>query len=506
MDNAASTIIRRGKLLDVAARRLEAADVLVVNGRIEAIGPPGMPAPADAQPVDADDRMLIPGLVNGHTHSHGALGKGFVDERSTLELFLTLAPALGRAYSLEDKYLSAKLSACEMVRKGCTTCLDMFGEFPLPSVEGVRAVASAYEEVGMRAVIAPMMADRSLYAALPGLLEALPDDLRAQVSKIQAAPYEASLAACREMLESWSFDRDRIRPALAPTVPMHCSDDFLRGCDRLAREHGIALQTHLAESKSQALRGQERYGKTLTAHLDELGMLGTHLSAAHGVWLDEDDLKRLADHGASVIHNPLSNLRLGSGLAPVRQMLARGLNVGLGSDAANTSDTQNMFEVTRIASYLSRIQLPDHEQWLGCDEVFNAATRGNARALGFGDRIGRIETGAAADLVFLRLDHIDYWPLRDPLLQMVHSESGAAVDSVMIDGHMVLEHGRFTTVDEAALRRDVERAVERIDRDAAGGVAFAASVRRYVGAFCVANHCTHYHAERRADICSGPHQ
>lgn len=504
MHTAASTVIRGAKLIDVCARRLDPADLLIVDGLIEAIGPPGMQAPGDARVIDGADRMLIPGLVNGHTHSHGALGKGFVDERSTLELFLTLAPALGRAYSLEDKYLSAKLAACEMVRKGCTTCLDMFGEFPLPSAEGIRAVASAYEEVGMRAVIAPMMADRSLYAALPGLMESLPEDLRAQVAKIQAAPYEASLAVCREMLDGWSFNRNRIRPALAPTIPMHCSDDFLRGCDRLAREYDVALQTHLAESKSQAVRGFERYGKTLTAHLDELGLLGSHVSAAHGVWLDGDDLKRLADHGASVIHNPLSNLRLGSGLAPVRQMLARGLNVGLGSDAANTSDTQNMFEVTRIASYLSRIQLPDQQQWLGCDEVFDAVTRGNARALGFGDRIGRIVVGACADLVFLRLDHVDYWPLRDPLLQMVHGESGAAVDSVMIDGQMVLEHGRFKTFDEAALRRDVELAVERIDREAAGGVAFAASVRRYVGAFCVANHCAHYHVERRADVCSAP--
>lgn len=500
---ARSAIIRGGCVLDQQQRSCAAADILVEDGRIRRIGVPGMDAPEATAVMDASDRILVPGLVNGHTHGHGCLGKGLVPDRSTLELFLSVAPALNSGHSHEDKHLAATLSACELIRKGCTTCMDLFAEFPAPTVDGLHAVAKAYQGIGLRAVVAPMMADRTLYQALPGLLAELPEALQVQVTELQTAPYETSLAAARAALERWPSERDLVRPALAPTIPMHCSDDFLVGCDRLAREFGVPLQTHLAESKGQALEGRQRYGKSLTAHLADLGLLGPHMSAAHGIWLDNDDMGRLANNGVSVVHNPLSNLRLGSGLAPVRRLLDRGVNVGLGTDAANTSDTQNMFEVTRIASYLSRIQHPDYEQWLDAGEVLDLATRGSAHALGQQDRIGSLVEGACADIVFLRLDHVNYWPLRDPVQQIVNTESGAAVDSVMIDGRLVLYRDTMLTVDEAQLRHDVERAAQRLDGANEQALATARAVRRYVGAFCVANNCASFHVDRRADQCDG---
>lgn len=497
-----SHVIRGGRVLNPDQRTADVADVLVLDGRIDAVGPPGMAAPEDVVTLDASDRLLMPGLVNGHTHAHGALGKGLVPDRSTLELFLTVAPALSGSHSDEDKHLCATLSACELIRKGCTTCMDLFGEFPAPTASGLHAVARAYRDIGMRAVVAPMMADRTLYEAMPGMMAALPEELRAQVAQLRTAPWEASIAGASAAMDDWPVDTSLVRPALAPTIPLHCSDDFLRACDRLSREYAVPLQTHLAESKGQALVGRERYGRSLTEHLHALGLLGPHVSAAHGIWLDDEDMSRLADSGSSVIHNPLSNLRLGSGLAPVRRMLDRGVNLGLGTDAANTSDTQNMFEVTRIASYLSRIQIPDHGQWLEAGEVLELATRGSAGALGFGDAIGHLGVGACADVVFLRLDHVNYWPLRDVVQQIVNTENGAAVDSVMIDGRVVLHHGQFQTIDERQLRRQVEKAAERLDAAGTGALAMARAVRKYVGAFCVANQCAHLDIERRADHCS----
>lgn len=496
-----SYVIRGGCVLDADQRTAHHADVLVLDGRIHTIGPPGMAAPEDVATLDASDRLLMPGLVNGHTHAHGALGKGLIPDRSTLELFLTVVPALTGGHSDEDKHLCATLSACEQIRKGCTTCMDLFAEFPAPSASGIHAVARAYRDIGMRAVVAPMMADRTLYEAMPGLTASLPEALRAQVAQLRTAPWEASIAGATAAMDDWPVDRALVRPALAPTIPLHCSDDFLRDCDRLAREYAVPLQTHLAESKGQALEGRKRYGRSLTAHLQALGVLGPHVSAAHGIWLDDEDMSRLADTGTSVIHNPLSNLRLGSGLAPVRRMLDHGVTLGLGTDAANTSDTQNMFEVTRIASYLSRIQIPDHEQWLEAGEVLELATRGSASALGFGDTIGNLGVGACADVVFLRLDHVNYWPLRDAVQQIVNTENGAAVDSVMIDGRVVLHHGEFQTIDEKQLRRQVEQAVERLDGAGSEAMAMARAVRQYVGAFCVANQCAHLDIERRADNC-----
>lgn len=481
-----TTIIRGGRVLAVADHRAEPADVLIEGDTIRAIGPPGLAAPPGARVVDGHDRLLLPGLVNAHTHAHGALARGLVGDRVPLELLLTLAAALSGHRTLEDKHLSAQLSAVELVRRGCTACYDLYFEFPAPTLDGVHAVARAYSEVGLRAVVAPMMADRTLWQALPGLLESLPEPARRQVQSQRAAPSEQSLAVCRELLRTWPFDRDRIRPALGPTIPLHCSDEFLVACRDLAREHEVGVQTHLAESKSQAHLGHRRYGKSLTAHLADLGLLGPRFSAAHGVWLDNDDVARLADAGAGVAHNPLSNLRLGSGIAPVRMMLEHGLTVGIGTDSASSSDTQNMFEATRLAAYLSRVRTPDYTRWISVEEALGMATVGSATVLGMAEQIGRLAPGYKADLVFLDLGHVTYVPLNDVAVQIVMGESGAAVDSVMIGGRLILDRGHVTTVDEAKLRARAEEAIARLRGANAEALATARGLQPFVGAFCVA--------------------
>ncbi|HYE89989.1 MAG TPA: amidohydrolase, partial [Terriglobales bacterium] len=436
--------------------------------------------------IDARDRLLIPGLVNAHTHAHGALVRGLAGDRVPLELLLNQAGVLNANRTVEDKYLSAQLSAIEMVRKGCTACYDMFVEIPSPSVEGVHAVARAYGDVGLRAVIAPMMGDRTFYSALPGLLDAIPSPARAGVEALRATPYETSLAACREILRGWPFDRARVRPALGPTIPMHCSDEFLVACRDLAREFGVGIQMHVAESRAQAVAGRAKYGVTLIAHLAKLGVLGERFCAAHGVWLDGDDIKRLGAAGGAVAHNPPSNMRLGSGIAAVRLMLDAGVTVGIGTDSPASSDTQNMFESLRWAAYLSRAASTDYRRWVGADEAFTMATEGSAAVLGMHDLIGRLAPGYRADLVLLDLSRPDFVPLNDALLQLVFSEAGGAVDSVMIDGRLVLDRGRIVTVDEAKVRASAEAAAARLREANAGAAAAARALEPFVGAFCLA--------------------
>jgi cytosine/adenosine deaminase-related metal-dependent hydrolase len=491
-----TTIIRQGRLLDVATHHAQPADLLIDGSVIREIGHPGMPAPRDAIVVDARDRLLIPGLVNAHTHAHGALARGRLDDRATLEVLLVLGASSNASRTVDDKYLSAQLSAIEMVRKGSTACYDLFAELPAPTREGVHAVARAYTEVGMRAVVAPMMADLTLYQALPGLLDALPEPGRAQAAQMRATPWAASIAACRELLTTWPFDRDRVRPALGPTIPMHCSDEFLVACRDLAREFGVGIQTHLAESKTQAVVGRRQYGKTLTAHLGDLGLLSPTFSAAHGIWLDRDDIRRLADAGATVSHNPLSNLRLGSGVARVRTMLEAGVTVGIGTDSAASSDTQNMFEATRLAAYLSHVSTPDYRKWLTSEEALTMATVGSATVLGMQDRIGRLAPGYEADIVFLDLASIGYVPLNDVLLQLVNGESGSALASVMIGGRLVLDAGRMLTVDEAKVRREAERAIARLTEANAASLSLARTLERAVGEFSVARCGDQYAVQR----------
>ncbi len=239
---------------------------------------------------------------------------------------------------------------------------------------------------------------------------------------------------------------------MAPTIPHHCSDEFILGCAALAREFDLGLHSHVAESKIQAVTGIRVYGETQTAHLDRLGVLGPHFTVAHGVWLGNDDMARLGDHGASVAHNPGSNMRLGSGLADTRAMLERHVNLAIGTDGAGCSDNQNMYEAMRLGSFVSKVQGPDTERWLTTREAALAATEGSARALGFGDRIGHIAPGYKADLVFLDLDHPNWMPFNDPINQLVHCEDGTAVESVMVGGRMVVADRRVLTVDLARLR------------------------------------------------------
>src|SRR5580700_2322260 len=289
------TIIRNGRLVDLRRREAAPADILIEGDKILSVGRPGMEAPDDATLVDASDRAMMPGLVNGHVHGHGTLAKGLVGDRWPLELFLNAMPGLAGNRTLEDKYLNGLVAAVEMIRKGCTACYDLFFEFPLPSRDGVVALGQAYRDAGVRAVIAPMLADKTLYQAYPGLIEAMPDALQPDVRAFTLAPYEATADAIETIYADWPFDRNWIRPAIAPTIPLHCSDAFLVRCNDLARAYGLPLQTHLAETKAQAVLGLRKYGKTLTAHLDSLGMLGPHLSAAHAIWVDDDDRSRLAD-------------------------------------------------------------------------------------------------------------------------------------------------------------------------------------------------------------------
>ena len=492
-----STIIRGGRLLDVRAHRAEPADVLVTGDTIAEIGAPGLAAPADARVLDARGLLLHAGLINAHMHAHGNLAKGMGD-LWTLELLLTAAPWISGNRSPEERALSAKLGAVEMVLKGCTATYDLPLELPAPSLEGLERVGRAYAEVGMRAVVAPMVADRTFYEAIPGLRDVLPPELQAEVDRLRPVAWKTSLDGMREALRGWTLDRDQIRLAVAPTIPHHCSDEFIRGCADLAKEFGVGLHSHVAESKVQAIVGLQRYGTTLTAHLDRLGALGPHFVVAHGVWLDPDDMKRLGDHGASVAHNPGSNMRLGNGFADMRTMLDRRVNVGIGTDGANCSDNLNVFEGMRLASLVSKGRSPDTARWVTTQEVALAATEGSARALGFDGRLGRLAPGYKADIVFLDLHHPNWIPLNDPTNQLVHTEDGSGVTHVMIGGRMVVEHRRVTTVDLAALAREAEAARERLTRVNAPMKALYERLAPIVGRFCPGLAHVPYHVNRYA--------
>ncbi|WP_144186958.1 amidohydrolase family protein [Elioraea rosea] len=458
-------VIRGGLLADRAATIAEPRDILVRDGVIAEIGPPGMAVPEGARILDASGMLLHAGLVNGHTHAHGFLSRG-VGDRWTLELLLAASPWVGGARTVADKALSATIGAAEMVLKGCTAAFDMVTETPMPTAEGIDAVAGAYDAVGLRAVIAPMVADRTLYEAIPPIAEALPEALRAEVAALRLPPWRDTFAALDRIVAGWRWSGRDIAVGIGPTIPTHCDDAFLAACRDLAERHGVRLSMHVAESKVQAVMGLRTYGRTVVEHLDGLGLIGPRFVAAHGIWLDDGDLETMARRGATISHNPGSNMKLGNGLFPLRRALDAGVAVGLGTDTCSCGDNLNMYEAMRLASLLSKVQGPDPASWASAEEAYGAATGGSARALGL-EGIGRIAVGAKADIVFLDLRHPNWMPHRWTVNQLVHVEDGTAVRHVMVGGRLIVEDGRLTTVDLAALKDRAEEARARHERDTA---------------------------------------
>ncbi len=480
--SARPVVIRGGRLVDIAAHTAPLADILVLDGTIAEMGAPGLAAPDDAEVFDASGMLMHPGLINGHTHGHGGLSKGMAD-RFTLEILLTAGPWMSGPRQVEDKYLSTYLGAAEMLLKGCTACYDLTYEFPVPTTDGLAACVKAYADVGMRAVVAPMVADISFFDAIPGLLDALPKALQKDVEAMRMAPGDTTLAAIRAGLKAWAGP-STIRPAVAPTIPHHCTDAFLTGCRDIAREHGLGLHSHVAESRMQVVAGRTLYGMTQLAHMDRLGLVGPDFVVAHGVWLSDEDMALLGGHGGSVSHNPGSNALLGNGVAHARKMLDRGVNLAIGTDGSSCSDNQNMYEAMRTAVYMSHARGPDaYAEWLSTSEVLTAATAGSARALGLSD-VGRIAPGYKADIVFLDLSSINLIPLNDPVNQIVQSEDGRSVHSVMVDGRVVVANGKLVGADMAGLAASAERARERLEAATHDKRALFEKLLPVVGSYC----------------------
>jgi 5-methylthioadenosine/S-adenosylhomocysteine deaminase len=457
--------ISGGLLLDPGRSEAEEAELLVENGRISAILPPGYSMPEDAQRIDATARFLIPGLVNAHTHSHLSFAKG-IQDRFTLEQHLNAGPWSNMLFSHEERRTATMLAAAEMISKGCTAAYDLHLEIPEPSPEGMQTVADAYADTGMRVLIAPMLADRSVWQAIPGLLEAVAPEAPPGLSS--AKDPAALVADLKRLVRGWNRPASKAGLALAPTIPLHCSEALLRGCARISEEEGTQLHMHLAESKVQAVAGKAVYQQSLTAKIAEAGLLSTRFTAAHAVWLDDRDFEILASHGAKIAHNAGSNLRLGSGIAAARSMLDRGLTLGIGTDASSCADGLNMFEAIRTSALVSHVMSADPARWLSSLEVFQMATIGGARLMGLEKEIGRLLPGYAADIVFLDLGHLNYVPLNNPLQQMVFVENGAAVRKVLVDGKTIFSDGVFSGFDISALKRKAHAASASIRQKVAG--------------------------------------
>ncbi|MFB2556721.1 amidohydrolase family protein [Herbiconiux liangxiaofengii] len=409
--------------------------------------------------VDASHLLIAPGLVNAHTHSWEIVLRG-TSAPLPLEIWTLLSwPPTGVAPASDRLvYLRTVVAAIESLRGGATTLLDDTGELPAQSPGAIDAVFRGYDHTGLRATCTGTGIDVALVDRLPFADEVLPAALlaasrgsmpRSQV--VQQAFFDFSDRA--RML---AVQYPRIRYALSPSAPQRVTDAFLVRAAESAREHGEVLHTHLLETKLQQTLARTRYaGRTVVEHLDDLGVLdilGSSLTAAHGVWLTPHDLELLAASGATIAHNPLSNLKLGSGTLPWRAMHDAGVRVALGTDGASSNDSMRMLDVVKQAALAHTLTDPDYRTWPVVPEVLQAATVSGARAAGWGDRAGSLTPGLAADLVLYDLTATtNFTPLNDAAQQLVFAENGGSIAEVWVEGRCVLRDGRSTLVDERAL-------------------------------------------------------
>ncbi|MBO6784403.1 MAG: amidohydrolase family protein, partial [Alphaproteobacteria bacterium] len=398
-------------LLDRDSGGVVSHDIGIDGETVCWIGLAGGDRPDSAEIVDGSGKLAIPGLVNAHTHSHAVAMRGLAD-RWCLEMSLAYAPWAVEAQDDELIYWTAYIGAAEMALGGVTACYDLVLLRPPLTARAFSLVAQAYSDIGLRAVLAPMVSDVSLYDAVPGVKESMPAEAAARADRYRPAPAVDTLAACRDVFQGWAFDPAFVKPAIAPTILNHCTPDFLDGCLALKKEFGLQVHMHVAESALQRHTGERLYGHSLVAELASRGVLGPDFCAAHCVWIDADDRARLADSGAAMAHIPVSNLRLGAGVAPIVAARERGIPIGLATDGGNSADALSMFEVMKQATLVSRLHGGHRpEEWLSAHDALAMATEGGAGLVQFPGVTGRLEEGAAADITLLDLGSFAFTPL-----------------------------------------------------------------------------------------------
>ena len=450
---AADTVIRRCAALVPrdGGLALTDCDIVVRGGLIAGIVAPGKGEAARV--IEGRNRLAAPGLVNAHTHSPLNVLRGTADGLNHVGFMWTnQADTAGRGE--EEIAVSAALGALDMLRSGVTAAIDHYPEQNC-AVEDVGPLARAYAGIGMRAAIALRVFDMGYDDIDPARIEgvglSIADDLGDNPLEPLAADEVA--AVCEEAVDAWHGHGGLVSVLPGPSNPIRCSDGMLVRCHEIATARDLGIHTHLLETRVQRTLAQERYGRTMVAQLDALGILDRRWSMAHSVWVDEDDIALLAERKSVVVHNPHSNSKIGAGVAPVARMLAEGVPVALGTDGASTNDTLSIHEAMSLALLLPRVSGVPRSGWPGPAAAFDMATRGGAAAFLSGPRLGAIEVGAAADLVLYDLDAPSLAPLNDPLQQLVFAERGRGVRTVMVAGEVVYEDGRFASADaDAAIR------------------------------------------------------
>ena len=459
---AMSLLIHDARLvapMDDARRRLPDGWVLIEGTRIAALGagptPPEVEARATRR-LDARGKVVLPGLVNTHHHLPQVLTRNVPRvQEAPLFRWLTELYDVWRGFTPETIDAAARVGMGELLLTGCTTSTDHTYLFPRGQGGFIDVAIAAARDLGLR--FQPTRGSMSRGRSQGGLP---PDEVCQDEDEI--------LADSRRLVREFHDPRPgaMTRVALAPCAPFAVSDDLMRRTRDLAREHGLRLHTHLAETRDEDAYCLEVYGCRPVEYLRRLEWLGPDVWLAHCVHLADDEIALFAATRTGVAHCPSSNFRLGSGIAPVRKLLDAGVAVGLGVDGSASNDTSNMLAEARQALLAHRLGA-DPSAWVTAEEVLWMATRGGAACLGREDELGSLEPGKCADLILIDTRRLSYAGSgSDPLAALVFSPWPEPVDTVIVDGRVVVAGGELVDVDVEALWARAEALSQALLRSA----------------------------------------
>lgn len=410
--------------------------------------------------------LVMPGLINCHYHSELSVGPGhyqYIFEQANVHVHGGYGPALER-----DLYLIAQHSIAAMIKGGQTAAVDMYYGRPSVPHFGTEPVLQAYADSGFRVAFGLVSRDQHIYAHEEDdcFLRRLPPALAAEVKASPmgyAWPLDDVFATYAHLARRWDGHDGRIRTVVAPDWTPACSDALYQRCRRTADEYGTGITSHVLETRSEMHFSHQKYGVSALERLDRLGVLGPDMVCAHFVWVTDEDLSIFADSGAVASNNPGSNLRLSAGIARVRDIMATGGRVAFGTDGISFNDDEDMFTELRLASYLCRDPREFTHVRVDSADLLRSAGDNGARAIRQEGKVGRLVPGMHADLLVLESGRItapqgryDTTPFLDLLVDRAQRQD---LRTVMINGQIVMEDGKLTTIDEQALEAELPEAL-----------------------------------------------
>ena len=406
-------------------------DLLIRDGRIAEIGE-GIGADAD-DTIDARDCAVLPGFVQTHIHLCQTLFRGAADDLSLIDWLKNRVWPMEAAHTKESIRASARLGIAELIKGGTTCALTM------ETVRHTEEVLRVVDESGFRATVGKCMMDKG-------------DDVPRALHEETAASIRESVA----LIEQWHGRGDgRIRCCFAPRFAISCTRELLSEVSELARKHKVMIHTHSSENKNECEIVEAETGRRNVAYLDSLGISGAHVLLAHCIHLDTEEMETLSRTKTNVAHCPSSNLKLGSGLARVAEMLARKIPVSLGADGAACNNRLDMFTEMRTAALLQK--LAHGPEVLSAAQVLRMATIDGARALGLENEIGSLEVGKRADVIVVDLNQLHSSPKPDVISSLVYSAQPADVRATIIDGRIVMRDGKLSALNEGDVIVDANR-------------------------------------------------